>query len=984
VPSQEFTYTGTWKKWTVPAKVEWVEVVVEGAGSGSTPGGRVAGRINVKRINSLHVLVGQKGVLGGGPTTGGGGAAGQGRGLPDGFSGGGGSFIRSSSSTGAIKAVAGGAGGASGDGGEGGAGGGDVGEAGTKGPIPGEVGNATGGTQIQGGNGGRSAVGAALSGGSAGDGQASPGGAGGSSTLSRTWGGGGGGGGYRGGGGGQAGLEDQAPAGGGGGGSSFIGGLTGYTNTQAGGSVSNGRITLTWVSPPPANQPPTAPTGVKIGGDDYTEDHITLSRGRVKISAVVKDPDQNSARLVVVYSPDNTFRQPKTVNSSIVEHNKRASVTLEGLAQNTLWHARLYSRDKAGLLSRNYTSIKFWTNRSPNAPEPQSPGDNATISELDSVPFSWNHTDPDHPETPHQRAFNLRWRRAGTALTRPGPWIEVTYESTDETYVGEHADFKASTFYEWQVRTQDEQQLWGPFSEVRSFFVEGSTAPPYPVSPVGNDALDQADGVEFVWTFRDPTADAEQVSADLRYRRVGSDDWITLTGDPTYPGGEALWYLDPATLAPGHWEWEVRTTSTEQAIPSDWSDTARFWVVRTPGATTELVVPVRQSEARLGCADNEVHIYRRGGDRYVGHIKPVADLSYNRKRDDIGNLLLNTNGFGTDCGALLRDLHCWTHEAVVFRDGERVWEGPITRITDTPTGFHIEAKDVMGYVYRRIMRQGYNDAFRVLNNVQMGSRSVVQRARQIIMNALAPDDPNVLAYLTSLDYPDDARESRSVPDFSKTSWEEVDSLAATGGLDYSVAGRRIILNDTHRPIGRLPEMRTNDFSDPPVVSEYGMLLATDFAVTNNNGVFGLVSKRAEGEVGPYGIIEQLASAYGEEEGGGAVETLTSEAQANLEQVLTEQAERNIANRYPTPLIVRVPDNSTLMPTTPVRFNHLVPGVWIPLRAQGTIREVAQWQKLDVVSVTQTPEGEKVSVTMSPAPNGGADPDAEGAAVEGAE
>jgi hypothetical protein len=78
----------------------------------------------------------------------------------------------------------------------------------------------------------------------------------------------------------------------------------------------------------------------------------------------------------------------------------------------------------------------------------------------------------------------------------------------------------------------------------------------------------------------------------------------------------------------------------------------------------------------------------------------------------------------------------------------------------------------------------------------------------------------------------------------------------------------------------------------------------------------------------------------------------------------------------------VPDGSTLTPETEVDINHLIPGVWVPLRAQGTLREIAQWQKLDVVNVTESAdEAEKVSVTFSPAPNGGQDPDADQVPVD---
>jgi hypothetical protein len=359
-------------------------------------------------------------------------------------------------------------------------------------------------------------------------------------------------------------------------------------------------------------------------------------------------------------------------------------------------------------------------------------------------------------------------------------------------------------------------------------------------------------------------------------------------------------------------------------------------------------------------------------------VTPIARIVYGRKRDDISNCIVDTSGFGDDCCALLSEVRSWIHELVVFRDGKRVWEGPITRVTYMQDAVEIEAKDVLAYLYRRILRQGYNDTYRFVNGVQVGQTTVVQRARKIAMNALAPDDPNLLGYLTSIDYPDDAKQSRVVQDWTKTAWEDIDDLAANAGLDYTAIGRRILFWDTHRPIGRLPEWRDENFNDPPVITEYGMLLATGFGVTNNAGIYGSATRNNTPYPGnPYGIVEQLASAYGEtEDDAGAEETLTREAQERLEETLNTQAERSIAKRWPTPLIVRVPDNSALTPDTPVPFEYLVPGVWIPLRARSTCRELAQWQKLDFVNVEQTPEGERITVTLSPAPNSGDDPDAE--------
>jgi hypothetical protein len=301
----------------------------------------------------------------------------------------------------------------------------------------------------------------------------------------------------------------------------------------------------------------------------------------------------------------------------------------------------------------------------------------------------------------------------------------------------------------------------------------------------------------------------------------------------------------------------------------------------------------------------------------------------------------------------------------------------------------------MVYVYRRIMRQGYNDAYRITERNPDGSvkshegvNQVLKRAETIIANALAPHDPNVLPYLTVITAPNDARESRVVPDWATTAWEQIDDLAATAGIDYTVVGRRIILWDTHTPIGRLPTMTDGDFSDPPIVSEYGMQTATFMAVSNGSGVAGSVGvdnpDRPDGTPSyyPYGPVEMLASAYGAA-AASSNDTLTRESLRKMVDSLTQQAVRSISGRFPTPLVVRVPDNSTLSPECAIGFQQLVPGVWVPLRATGTCRVVTQWQKLDSVSVTVDENGEKVQVVLSQAPNHGQDPDADSSAADDA-
>ena len=1021
---KQFKFTGGWQQFKVPKKVEWVTVTLDGAGSNGRSGGHVTGRIKVTDKETLFIQVGgagkaNSGTSGGGTAFGGGGAGGNGKTYAGGYGGGGATAIRLNSTTGIVRAVAGGAGGSSGDTGRGGAGGAATGQNGwTRNAIPASgsefrepddaaqaYGVATGGSQSQGGNRGTSQAGHQYDGADATNTILGTGGKGGGPGTTGTYGGGGGGGGYRPGGGGQAGVNLPAqdlniPGGGGGGGSNYTGGLIGATSSQGEGSTGNGGVTLTWVDPPPANQPPIVPTDVKVNGVDAVDEQITMAVNAVDIQAKIDDPNNaQNVRLLVQWSPVSDFsygvqhvysdwiHQPqekrkdnpatKTVNEARKAYSGIAKVRLSGLSMNTHYYARLYTRDSKGEVSQNYNSINFWTNRYPSEPETTLPASNASISALNSVVFQWNHVDPDGSA---QRAFEIQWRQSAGPTTPAGPWHSDSLSTWQEQYTASPGTFGANKFYEWRVRTQDPQGTWGEFSITDSFFITGSSAAPTLLSPIQGQAQDVSGPITFTWKFRDPDQGDSQKKADLRYRPQGTLEWFIKSGTTTTPGTVEAWTMPAETFMAGvPYEWQVRTQDTLNSAMSDWSESEYFWTTRTPGVGLLTVFGSEtEIQGSLGCGSHRVFVYDRGGQVPRGEITPLVTLNYNRKRDDISSAVLYTNGFGDDCCQLLAGLRSWMHELVIFRDGVRVWEGPITRIAYGVDSVEVEAKDVMNYVYRRIMRQGYNDAYRIVNGEQLGQASVVERATAITMNALAPDDPNVLAYLTSINYPDDAGESRVVPDFSRTAWEEVDDLAATAGLDYVTVGRRIIYWDTHRPLGRLPEMRDEHFSNPPIVTEYGMQTATFFGVTNNSGVWGGASR----PIGPYGIIEQLASAYGEKEGeGGTEEVLTREARTALERTLTSQAERNIAHRWPTPLVVRVPDGSTLSADTPITFNHLIPGVWIPLRARGTCRNVSQWQKLDLVTVEQDSTGERISVTMSPAPNGGEDPDADTAAAE---
>lgn len=754
---------------------------------------------------------------------------------------------------------------------------------------------------------------------------------------------------------------------------------------------------------------PTPPSNVKIDGKDKQDGMATKSIGQVLVEAELNDPDGDKSRLVIWYSRDNNFDHHQTaISDDPVASGQRTAIRLFDLDQDTHYFLRLFARSAAdgqdssvnpGANSPDgVTSANFWTNRSPNVPTLVLPVENEQLDVTLDVTFDWQHHDPDPSDD--TSGYRLQYRTAGSVTPggtgQPGDWQTVSVEpdfpigdsyQAPTTRVIQAGAFKANFYYEWRVRTRDHQGRWGDFCTVRSFFMTGVTKPPLPLEPVQGQGRVVTDEIEFHWRFRDPAPNQDQARADIRFRVIDTPDWTMLLGDATTPGSVRHWALPAGTfVAPGYnYEWQVRTYN-RAGLLSDWSDSAEFWTARSPGSAVVDVSPVNPvSQGTLGCGEYRVCVYDQGGMVYRGEITPIQSLQGTRKRDDISNLLVATAGFSDDCGQLLKKVRCWTHELVVFRDGVRVWEGPVTRITYTVDGVAFEAKDVMAYVYRRVLRQGFNDSWRIVGGhtvdgelvggTQVGLPTVVQRARQIIIDALARHDPNVLGYMTTYNFKDDALTSRVVADYSSSAWQVIDDMAANAGLDYTVMGRRIILWDVHRPLGRLPELRDGDFHDPPVVSEYGMQLCNYFAVTNNSGVWGAARPRREDPPNEfYGPIEMVASSFGESDGS-AGSVLTPQARERLEHTLEEQAHRNIGHRWPTPIIVRVPDNSALSPDAEVGFQQLVPGVHIPVRATATLREVTQWQKLDSVTfVASSSESEQVQVVLSPAPNGGENPD----------
>lgn len=517
-----------------------------------------------------------------------------------------------------------------------------------------------------------------------------------------------------------------------------------------------------------------------------------------------------------------------------------------------------------------------------------------------------------------------------------------------------------------------------PWSSLLRVSISSQVPKPLAVSPINNRAVpESALPLTLAWQYRNTyTPPFPQAKRTVQIRKVGETSWTTLTSGAS---ADASYVVAGYPLVSGNqYEWRVQVEDSSEVV-SDWSAPAAFWLVPTPGSGGEIPLPSESIEgATLGCGTYTVEVYRRGGTVPVGTLTGVSELDWGRLRDDMSDAKVVIENWGIDCGNLLRSLQSWAYEIVLWRDNgfdvDRVWEGPITLLTYETDKVTIHAKDVIAYAYRRIIKQEMNDS----GKSPTAGRSVVARTVEIIQNAFAPDDPNVLQYLVPRYEDDDAKQYRNTPAYSRTAYEEVDDMAANAGLDYTAVGRSIIVWGTKHRIGTLPEFTDDDLGSSPIVSEYGMSFANRYAVSDGNGVWGEATRLDENGHDPdYGLVEMLSSTWAsdtEDETG----TYTEAGLAKVRASFAQSSERSIADRYPPPVVVRVPDNTRLQPDAPISIQHLVPGVVIPLRSDKTLRPVVASQKLDAVKCVVKAGEETISVTMSPFSRDDAQAEGEGA------
>lgn len=347
---------------------------------------------------------------------------------------------------------------------------------------------------------------------------------------------------------------------------------------------------------------------------------------------------------------------------------------------------------------------------------------------------------------------------------------------------------------------------------------------------------------------------------------------------------------------------------------------------------------------------HSAYIYDRGGMNRIAQITQLTSVKWGRRRDEYSEASIVISGSAcSEQAEKLANIEPKRHELVIFRGAERVWEGPIWRVAWGSDTVEVYAHDVVAYLHGTPLSQAYSNASPNQTFVSTRIQNILT-AELPVWEALTPP-ANVLPHVVVHHYPNEAETTAVTTPFEMTVGEHLDALAHRSGIDYTTVGRAIHVWDTSRNLGTLRVWTEADFFGEIILTAYGADHTEIAYVVSEDGRYG----KAGTASGYYGPWTKIFTVYNEEGTEGPT-------QAELDS----QAQRNIAGRSPVPVEVRVPDNSSVRLSHDLTINDLVCGVQIPLRATLNARQLSQLQKLDMVTVTETAQGEKVQVTLSPA------------------
>lgn len=383
---------------------------------------------------------------------------------------------------------------------------------------------------------------------------------------------------------------------------------------------------------------------------------------------------------------------------------------------------------------------------------------------------------------------------------------------------------------------------------------------------------------------------------------------------------------------------------------------------------------------RLGCVDNiSVYITWQCGGPKVCSLESVSEVRWNRILDDISTAevviptAVGTAGGVNPCCGCMGLIEPYCHELNIVRDGEVVWQGPVTTVDYKFNEVRITAEDVLGWTKVRVPQGSFGVTT---------ATEITDIAKDMLENAaFSEHDPCVVEFIYQTDLNNRPTyigpiqlASDEFPAFEGTVFDWLTKLNDIG-LDFTTLGRRIILGV--------------DASDLPAI---GTLteehILGEFSVKKDGTIMGnRIIVRYPGDDDP-AICEANAEAAG---GEGAAFTVPCPAivpdPAEEDFMCYGPIERTVSNELAldlnsakafglislsssktAPRVVEFPQGSKLAPSTPFGINELIPGTLIRVAVGNLCIPVNQVFKLTEVSYNLGPDGNEEVAISAVSPN----------------
>lgn len=337
-----------------------------------------------------------------------------------------------------------------------------------------------------------------------------------------------------------------------------------------------------------------------------------------------------------------------------------------------------------------------------------------------------------------------------------------------------------------------------------------------------------------------------------------------------------------------------------------------------------------------GCGSHSaVVLDRNGATLAVADV--LTECEWNRVLDGTSSARALIQPDSDCCGRLGR-IGSWRSRLVIYRDGQYVWDGPVTDVKWRLGEVEVLAEDLSVWLDDRVPH-----ASRAFTSVDLS-----EIAEWLIDDGFAPDDPGHVVEIVGKA---GVTGSRSYTAGIGQTGDHLRQLAEAG-IDYTVIGNKILLlPETFLvSVGRLSDA---DLPEGLEVGEDGKALVTRWIVegSDDSGVIG-----SDGGTDPY---------YGLHERYIQMTEITDVASATQ----AAQARRRTTSQVPVFIDTQ---QVTISPLAAIDVPSLVPGWALDVTSASTCRQVTQRLKITGVRVTEnggdddTPGSESVQVQVAAA------------------